>query len=338
MSAPWHPTGTQELDAIDEVAALWVARRDRGLTPAQQDEFLQWLAADPRHGERLARHQRGWNQLARLALWCPEHAVNPNPDLLAPPPAMRRRRGSLLRWTIPLAVAAAAALIFGLFLSPPTTTPPEPTSSGFGYRQQVLDDGTLVELNHGARVAVKYSPTERRLQLEHGEALFTVARDPARPFVVVAGDVTVRAVGTAFHVRLGAAAVDVMVTEGRVQLDRPARPLVVPAELAAGQRLSLPYFGAPPAAVAITREEVDRALSWQPRLLEFASTPLAEVAAEFNRRNRMQLVVADEALRALPIGASFRSDNVDGFVRLLEASFGVQAERGAGTITLRRLP
>jgi transmembrane sensor len=87
---------------------------------------------------------------------------------------------------------------------------------------------------------------------------------------------------------------------------------------------------------AVTSEEVDRALAWQPQLLEFVSTPLAEVATEFNRRNRVHLVILDEALRTLPIGASFRSDNLDGFVRLLESSFGVSAERTKNKIALRR--
>jgi transmembrane sensor len=257
--------------------------------------------------------------------------------LLAPsPPAASRRAARLLRWTVPLAFAAAAAVAIGLFFPRRTAPPSEVAAAESGYRQQVLDDGTLVELNHGAQLAVAFTAAERRIRLERGEALFTVARNPARPFVVAAGGVTVRAVGTAFNVRLGAADVEVLVTEGRVQLDRPAHPLAEPALLVAGQRLAVPFVGVPPAVATITREDIDRALAWQPRLLEFSSSPLAEVAAEFNRRNRVQLVVADEALRALPIGASFRSDNVDGFVRLLEASFGVEAKRSAETIILRR--
>jgi transmembrane sensor len=333
------------LAAIDDAAAAWIARRDRGLTPAQQDEFFQWLAADPRHGERLARHQRGWNQLARLALWRPGHAAEPNPDVLAPaaprslanhPP---RRAGGLLRWAIPVALAAAAAVAVAIFVS--RAHPPAPASAfaqaEAGYRQQVLDDGTLVELNRGAEFAVAFTPAERRVRLARGEALFTVAKNPARPFVVEAGGVTVRAVGTAFNVRLGAAGVDVLVTEGRVQVERPAAPLAAAPLVDAGHHVVVPFAGEAPAAIAaVTREEIDRALLWQPRLLEFVSTPLAEVAAEFNRRNRVQLVVADDALRALPIGASFRSDNLDGFVRLLEASFGVTAERREGVIALRR--
>ncbi len=324
----------QDWAPVDEAAARWIARRDRGLTPAEQDEFLHWLAADPRHGERLARHHRGWSQLAHLSQWRPEHATEPNPDVLAPPPR-RRRPAQILRWVVPATLAAAAALVFGVFAfqqpAPPTAVALEP-----GYRQQVLDDGSLVELNRGARLSVQFTTAERRVRLEHGEALFTVAKNAERPFIVEAAGVTVRAVGTAFNVKLGAAAVEVLVTEGRVQLDRPAAPLPAAPLVEAGQRAAVPLAGPSAAVAPVSREDIDRALAWQPRLLEFAATPLSEVAAEFNRRNRTQLVVADEALRALPIGASFRSDNLDGFVRLLESSFGVRVERTEEVITLRR--
>lgn len=78
-------------------------------------------------------------------------------------------------------------------------------------------------------------------------------------------------------------------------------------------------------------------LDWQPRLLDFTSTPLIDVVAEFNRRNVTQITLADEALHGVPIVASIRSDNVDGFVRLLEATVEVTAERpGASEIILRR--
>ncbi len=220
----------------------------------------------------------------------------------------------------------------------PAAPPPALAHAEPAYRQRVLDDGTLVELNRGARIAAAFTAAERRVRLEHGEALFTVAKNPARPFVVEAAGVTVRAIGTAFNVRIAAAGVDVLVTEGRVQLERPTAPLAAPPLLDAGQRVTIPFAGPPPPAAAVSREEIERALGWQPRLLEFVSTPLAEVAAEFNRRNRVQLVIADEALRALPIGASFRSDNLDGFVRLLEASFGIKADRTDAAIALRRAP
>jgi transmembrane sensor len=71
-------------------------------------------------------------------------------------------------------------------------------------------------------------------------------------------------------------------------------------------------------------------------MLEFDATPLSEVVAAFNQRNAVRLVVADDALRGLPIVATIRSDNLEGFVRLLEATLGVRAERvEPGIITLR---
>ena len=333
-----HDSSSDDLAVINDAAAAWVARRDRGFTAAEQDEFLQWLAADPRHGERFAWHQRGWNQLAHLAQWCPEHASDPNPDVLAP--ARRQRpRSRLLRWALPLTLAAAAAAMIMLQIDRPTAPmapPAKSVTADLAYRQQVLDDGSLVELNHGATVEIAFSTRERLVRLVQGEALFTVAKNPDRPFVVEAGGVQVRAVGTAFNVRLAHDAVDVLVTEGRVQLTRPASPLAETPILAMGERALVPRSAAAPTRTSVTRDEIDRALVWQPRLLEFAATPLVEVAEAFNRRNRVQLIVADPALASLPIGTSFRSDNVDGFVRLLEVSFGIVAERRENAIWLHR--
>ncbi len=336
MSAPPDESRSARA-AIDDAAAAWVARRDRGLTPAEQDAFFLWLAADPRHGERFARHQRGWSELAHLAQWRPEHGAEPNADVLAPPAGPRRpRSGRLLRWIVPPALAAAACVAFVIHSTNRALPPATPVAAESGYRQLVLDDGSLVELNRGAQFTAAFTPGERRVVLERGEALFTVAKNPARPFIVEVAGVTVRAVGTAFNVRLGPAAVDVLVTEGRVQLDRPAAPFATPALLSAGQHAVMPLVGPAPVATQFTPADIERVLAWQPKLLEFAATPLADVVAEFNRRNAIHILVADDALRSLPIGASFRSDNVDGFVRLLEASFGVRVERDATTITLHR--
>jgi len=87
--------------------------------------------------------------------------------------------------------------------------------------------------------------------------------------------------------------------------------------------------------VRVSADEIERLLAWQPRLLDFTTTPLSDILAEFNRHNQVRLSIADPDLAALRISASFRSDNIEGFVRLLEASFGVRPERrGANEIVL----
>jgi transmembrane sensor len=333
-------------NAADHAAAEWVIRRDAGLTAAEQDEYFQWLAADPRHGEAVARQQQTWKEFGLLAQWKPEHSAEPNPDLLA------RHRPSVVRtvWFGALAAAACVALALTLWAPWRTTSPDSPPqvarTDSSGYERRVLEDGSAVELNRGARISVTYTAHERRVQLLQGEASFTVAKNPARPFIVRAAGVDVRAVGTVFNVRLGDRQVEVLVTEGKVQVNDAARGVsllaldatagVAPV-LTAGQKVVVatrPVAPVPP--VAVSSDETARLLAWQPQLLDFNSTPLAEVVTAFNRRNTVQLLIADPELRELPIVASFRTDNVDGFVRLLELTAGVRAERSGDTITLRR--
>lgn len=319
---------------VEAAAAEWLVLQDRGLTPAQQDEFLQWLAAHPAHRESFERHRQMWRQFNALSRWRPEHSTVPNPDLLA-----RTRRPRRLAWMVPIGLAAAAAGLGFWWLQAPGPKASTPLAfEAAAYRQEVLPDGSVLDLNRGAHAVVQFSPGERRVLLAHGEAQFTVARDPRRPFIVRAAGVDVRAVGTAFHVKLAGASLEVLVTEGTVQVSQNRLPAegagaVTPptplAELVAGQRTIIAVAPeiAPPPVLPASPQEVERLLEWKPRLLDFDSTPLSEVVAEFNARNAVQLVIADESLRTLPIVATIRSDNVEGFVRLLEATMGVRAAR-----------
>lgn len=348
------------LRRIDREAAEWLVKRDRGLTPAEQDAYFQWMAADSRHGERLAWHRRTWSELDALAQWRPEHSPEPNPDLLAclaasTAGASTTNRG-WWRWRrlaplLALAAAVAILLVWRSTVAPiPVVSPVAQTTKALevavGYERRVLNDGSVVELNRGASLSVEYTPGERRVWLHAGEALFTVSPDPARPFIVRAAGVGVRAVGTAFNVRLGDNALDVLVTHGRVRVlgleagsgpsaDHAGAP-ATPPELGAGQRMlvSLGSTRAPAVIESLGDAEIARELAWKPQLLEFDSVPLGEVVAQFNRHGGVQLIIADPALADLPIVASFRSDNVEGFLRLLVRTSGVVVTRGPDGIVL----
>jgi transmembrane sensor len=111
--------------------------------------------------------------------------------------------------------------------------------------------------------------------------------------------------------------------------------------LAARQRavVAITPSAAPPEIATLTPGEIARVLAWQHRLLNFTATPLGDIVAAYNRRNATQLVLADPGLAALRVSASLRSDNVHGFVKLLETGFGVRAElRGDSEILLSRPP
>lgn len=335
----WPEPDSPEAMRRSKEAADWLARRDRGLTAAEQDEFLQWLATDPRHGEWLALHRAVMADFTALAQWRPEHSEEPNPDLLAP----RRRR---VRWLAPaMLTAAAAAIAIGLLLRP------EDASSQVASEplaRRLLEDGSSVELNHGAIVRDAFTTKERRVELVSGEAYFSVAKNPDRPFVVRVGGVDVVAVGTAFSVRLETGAVEVLVTEGRVGVRRenesvpPAAAAVeTPAGSAtlvdAGQIANVPLAAsAPPLVMEATPTQLSQRLGWQAQLLDFSSAPLALAVAEFNRRNRIQFEIADAELAAMPVVVKLRSDNIEGFVRFLASAPGVQLERGTDTIIVRR--
>jgi transmembrane sensor len=325
----------------------------------EQDEFSAWLAADPRHGAQLARHRRHWQRLDVLAEWRPEHAAQPNPDLLAPPLRVRLRR-----WRpAALALAAAAALVLGFYVVRPTiwkTEAANPPAAPVATKSppsgpRVLPDGTKVELNRDADFVVEFTPQERRVRLVRGEAHFFVEKNPARPFIVNAGGIDVRAVGTAFNVRIDPASVEVLVTEGRVRVDAapedratagaPVAEIPLIPVLEARQRAVVPRVVAPqpeptpvhPEIATLTPGEIERVLAWQHRLLDFNATPLREIVAEFNRRNAIQMLVVDPELGSIPISATMRSDNIDGFVTLLEQGFGVRAERrGESEILIRK--
>jgi transmembrane sensor len=347
--------------SIDQVAADWLARRFAGLTPEEQAEFECWHAADPRNAAVHAELEAAWRALDRVRL--PEAAVgNPNPDALA------RRGARLIRLRIMPVLAAAAAAVaiagvgwawLGLLkgggeagrLAAPYTSL---LVTAVGEVQKLdLPDGSIVRLNTDSRVEVDFSAAERRVRLLRGEAHFKVAKNAARPFFVEAGGVAVRAVGTAFNVRLRPETIEVLVTEGKVRvadlagdeslIARPRSPAVVAAAslLLAGERAVIPVAvpnGAtrvPVLAAPVAPAEIGRALAWQERRIEAVAAPLAEIIAEFNRYNLTRLVVDDPALATRRFGGSFRADAPDTFVRLLETRFGLVAERRADATVLR---
>ncbi len=330
-------------DATAQQAADWLARRDRGFSGPEQDDYFAWLRQDPRHAAALAAHEATLRRMMSLGDWQPAHSDEPNPDLFAPP---RRRTFPLAR----LFLAAAAALVLtggawwsqvGISAGP--TAPVAKTYLRVNERQ-VLPDGSIVELKDGSHLTVEFTAAERRVRLT-GEAHFTVAKNPDRPFLVEAAGVTVRAVGTAFNVRLDASAVEVVVTEGRVRVEPPSASFATFAHefptaplVSAGERtvvaLTEPIA---PMVIPTTPAEVAETLAWQTPRLQFFETPLADAIAEFNRHNRQQLALARSDLGTVPIGGTFRVNNVDGFVRLLEATLGVQVvSHSADKIVLAR--
>lgn len=335
-------------EVIEAAAAAWLSLRDRGMSAAETAEFVRWLQQDPQHAavfEELNTVWKDFDRLGAVPVPAPAAAV-PDADLLAP--RLRARRHPAVAWgTAGLAAAALLAVAFVTARAPRHTA-----ETAVGAFQKIdLPDGSVAQLNTDSAIDTDFTPAERRVRVVRGEVFFSVAKNPNRPFLVTAGPVTVRAVGTAFNVRQRDTAIEVLVTEGRVRLDSSRGQSLLPASaatagdplLVAGEQALVAgrSNGSAPELATVAKVDppaIQRALAWQERRLEFDATPLAEVVAEFNRYNRQQLVIADASLAAKRFSGTFRADSYEPLVRLLEEDFGVNAVRGRSEITLRVKP
>ena len=329
---------------IDAAAIGWLIERSEGFTAAREREFAAWFAADERHPLALARLEKSVAVLEEL----PAYREELEAAFRTGEPSRARthlghgtaRTGA--RW-LALGGLAAAIAIGGIVVSKSFFAVAEQryaTPEG-GRRTVVLEDGSVIELNAATVARVRYARRERRVDLEAGEAHFAVAPDVRRPFVVATGSVAVRAVGTAFDVRRAAGAVEVLVVEGKVQVQPASESGSAMPLVRAGERAIVPHDAA---ARDVRVEKVDpaairAALRWQPAIVEFADEPLRDIVARFNRRNRVQLVLRDPELAARRIAGVFSLDEVEAFVRLLERDGVLEGERrGENEILLRRRP
>lgn len=334
-------------DAIEAQAAAWLTHRDEGMSRPEEIEFARWRAADARHEAAVVRLEETWQALQGLR----------SLQSLAParPGRARLQRGQrptdfpMNRLT---AVAGLAALVMLAAIGVWWRLTPDPagesamarqthTAPAGGIERVTLADGSVALLNTNSEIRVAFTPTERRILLVRGEAHFTVTTNPDRPFVVETGAVEVRAVGTAFDVRTITGQVQVLVTEGRVRIDENEENATdAGLFLDAGHRATL-SVGAGGSQVPVVEvlgaDAIRQALAWQDPPLQFVETPLGEVIAQLNQRNRVQIVLGDTDLASLPIGGSLRAGNVEAFVRLLAADNDLVIERpDSDHIVLRR--
>jgi len=338
------PAADFESSSIEETAADWFVRRRDGLSPEAERKYQAWVRADPRHAAAVTVLLSTWHVVGFPATANRQREAARVLDRWA---AVRRRRPYMIATA---GLAAAAALVFA-FLPPGSLPKTAQSAATVAVRPNLatLPDGSTVELNKDAEIASDFTSTRRSVRLVRGEAFFSVTKDPSRPFVVSAGGVEVRAVGTAFAVRSDTNEVGVLVTEGRVAVDSAAQSAhqklkgggtpapVRPIFLDAGRRVALAVDHAgdvSPAVKPLSDDEVSAALSWRGKRVEFSRMPLSDVAALFNTRNRVQLSISDGATATIPISGIFWSDDPEGLVRLLESGLGVRTMRAADTIFL----
>jgi transmembrane sensor len=349
-------------------AGEWLARLDRDLSPAEVAAFDRWIATDSRNAAAYARLAATWQALDRIRAVRPnanepiesdylngasQHGdFEPSHDCL--PPALPRvgadsqvprshwpsRPSSIRRRWLSASMAASVMVGIAFWWGMHTLGGPMTFRTNIGgFQRIVLEDQSAIDLNTDSEVRVALTPHLRRVELVRGEAIFEVAHDAVRPFIVSAGRTAVRAVGTRFDVRRLGDSVEVTVDEGKVAVGEPSL-LASKGDLLT---ISIPLLTAGQTALAsgdgvhlkqIPKREMARKLAWQNQMLEFDSDTLAEVAAQFNRYNVRQLVITDPSLSTLRIGGFFRPTNLDAFINVLQSDFGIRVNSDGNRLLL----
>lgn len=319
------------MPTIDEQAASWMVRcTGRGLSAKEQQQLDLWLAADIRHQGAYLRALAINNALSHAMV---QENLRPRPEnllALTPQPEPQRTRLELRRLPRYGALAASLALVCGL-LWHAVGNQDLMTAKG-ETRQFPLADTSLASLNSGSKIAVELSDSARRINLKQGEAWFQVAKDKRKPFIVSAGAVRVKAVGTAFAVRRYPQGAEILVTEGVVEVwsnkGGPKRLL-----LSQGERAFVPELAS---EMHASRQpgEIARRLAWRTGKLIFINQTLAEAVADFNRYSPRKLIIADPALHGITFIGQYAVDAPEVFAKDVCTYLNVPLQITADTILI----
>lgn len=347
MTKPNNLDRRTERRRINAEAAAWQVRFRNGSADEGSPEYLDWLAASPKHGAAMQRASDLWSMLGEHAA-APE-LVKARRDALDRSCKVAARRWSVFRFESPALKALAAAVALIAVAMPALLWQPagdrvltdvaaaQVFETDVGETRVVtLVDNSRVSLDAFTRLSVRYSADARAIELERGQAHFDVANDPMRPFRVVAGDQTVTATGTAFNVEIIGEEVLVTLLEGEVVVSnasagrRATPPVIIDAappaahKLKPGQQLLASTSQAPQ---IVDDVNIQRTNAWREGKVFLDGDSLSVAVARMNRYSRIRLSVADERLEALRISGIFNTGDTDAFIEAVEAYFPVDARR-----------
>lgn len=297
--------------ALDE-AAFWRVRHDRDdMTAAERAAFDRWLAASP-------ANETAWQ--ATSALWGIFDDAG-DPHLEAMRAAARKARPTPRVWLRPVAAALAlvavpAAIIgFAEFRTVGVGNVDRITrhiqyETQLGERATAtLADGTMVTLDSGTALEVRLERTSRRVQLRRGQALFEVAKDKHRPFVVQAGRSAITALGTVFNVKVASTNLHVVLVEGRVAVNATASARSAAVVLTPGQELL-----ATGGLVRVRAIDAAAALLWRKGLIELDRVTLTDAVSRLNEASARPLRIVDPSVGTMRVSGVYRTGSPEGFV------------------------
>jgi transmembrane sensor len=323
---------------LEEATVWFIDLQDAGDNTTARAGFNEWLRRSPEHVRAFLQVTAFWedarvlerpadlDRLIEQARTLRDNVVpldtgnvhvTAAPSVRVATPGRSRIRAYLAAGVL---LAGATSLAAWLAFDRGTTFATE-----IGERRSIpLDDGSVIELNSRSRVEVRFTKDRRTVRLLGGQALFRVAKAPARPFVVLSNDTSVRAVGTEFDVYRKTGNTVVTVVEGRVAVERSGvigAPASAPSGeilLAAGEQIAVGGTAAPHPEPA----NILAATAWIDRKLVFDATELSAVVEEFNRYNRQQLRIRDAELAKFHITGTYQATDAAQLIEFLRQRFG----------------
>jgi transmembrane sensor len=317
-------------EARRESAAGWLVRLSApDLDAAELGDFDAWLA-EPANANA---YDAALSVTLELQAAAPDilHEIRTRP---ARRPMIGRPVFGRMGWLVASGLAAAAAIALAItpfsILAPATQA--FATAKG-EHRTVRLADGSTIDLNAGSTLSVSLSAHERRVVMSEGEAVFDVARDAARPFLIAVGDRTVRVVGTRFDVRRRGGKLSVAVERGLVE--------VAPADGAAGrgfrlhpgQRLDHLEGAADVRLSAVDPAQIE---GWKVGRLIYRDAPLADVVADLNEQFAKPITLADPTLGEIPVSGVLVLDDQAAVIRRLALLAPIKALPSQRGVSLRR--
>jgi transmembrane sensor len=314
-------------------AAQWFVRlRGEPVTARLDAKFRRWLASNPENEVNYERQELAWELAGELAQDAEIEALIH--DAQRSPRRASRVPRAVLVWSA-AAAALVAAVGIGLYAVRPGEVAVYATAVG-EQRTVVLPDQSRMMLNTHSRVRVAFERDVRVVELEYGEATFSVARDANRPFEVRAAQGTARALGTQFNVLSSADEVTVSVLEGKVEvvaaLAATGGSLPRSAVLLHGQEVRYNDV----AMSAIGQADSVRINAWHAGRISFEGMALREALREFNRYGTTPIVLSEESLATLRVSGVFRIGETQALLRALNTAFDIEAHERPDAIELRR--
>ena len=285
-------------------AAQWFARlKTLPVSHGTLRDFFAWRQQKS-NADAFVEAERFWNETER---------VGDRPAIMRAIAAAegrkvipRRRRAFFV---VPAFAMLVAAIAVGSMLVLQGRTILQ-TEKG-EVRAVALDDGSRVHLDTETRIKLRYRADSRQLTLQHGEALFRVAHDVSRPFIVTAGDVTVTATGTQFDVSCFDDNISVTLMQGQVVVRAPDG---VSVTLSPGQQWLWPQRGQP-----IRTVNTGNVVAWTQGRVVFDDTALADAIATVNRYGGKPIALDDPVMASERISGTFEAGDSQSFVAAVTA-------------------